>query len=131
MKGKLMFVLFSLVLIFGVFVASCDNGVLPNYDPEEHLKEMDLAARQSVSAAIPVAWTAATDDDPVYQDFYTGAAMYDSNGNVVGVTPGDGSIDTLGGVNIYLGKVGDVKALIDDNHIAAMDSSDFILTLVP
>jgi hypothetical protein len=38
MKGKILIVLFSLVLVFGMLVASCDNGDYPK-DPTKDAKE--------------------------------------------------------------------------------------------
>jgi len=71
MKGKMLIVLFSLALIFGAIVASCDNGVLPPPPTDPYHTELEFV-------------TSAGD---VYVDFY-------NNGKFPALEfPGDGNID--------------------------------------
>jgi len=39
MKNISMKVLFGLLLVFGVLIASCDNGVLPKHDPDDNHRQ--------------------------------------------------------------------------------------------
>ena len=64
-KNISIIVLFSLVLVFGVLIASCDNGVLPNYtyDANHHEIEQELRNPDLIPEDPPAA--------TVYTDFYT------------------------------------------------------------
>jgi len=42
MKGKILSVLFSLMLVFGMFLASCDNGALPENPTKDKADESTL-----------------------------------------------------------------------------------------
>jgi len=87
MKGKTLIVLFSLALMFGVLIASCDDGVLPNYQPDPYHYELELDQPPGYEYRV---WGGAT---TIYQDFYQNDFTVELLGSRVGLGPGDGKVD--------------------------------------
>jgi len=123
-KNISILVVFSLLLAFGMLVASCDNGVLPKHDTDLHHieAELDGVSYNSLnpggalpSPSVPAdtsAWADATADlNKVYLDYFTGTPTIDFINGVLGVLPGDNTIDAVGGTDLYI-SVDEATALV-------------------
>ena len=103
-RNILISVLFSLVLVFGVLVASCDNGVLPPPPTDPKNIEAEL---WGLPNGRPPAPTSPAPDDPYYfQDFWTvvggfilpggdNIPDFDADGNLLTLTQAEGD-DLIG-----------------------------------
>jgi len=99
MKGKVIIVLFSLALVFGMIVASCDNGTDPrlSYVPTANKYVGELGDELKKPASTPPTTWAGLDTSKIYLDYYDNSLYPDL------VVPGDGTIDkTAGGDEIWI-----------------------------
>ena len=114
MKGKMLIVLFGLVLAFGALVASCDNGVLPKYVDDPKNVETDLKNQQA--------------DAEYYVDMYT--QTYNPYSCTFG---SDGTADNMGAWKVKASEVAAYTQKATEGYVFYIidpaDQSYYVYTL--